>query len=39
VLFHAFPTLVPGDVVEMDVCFVVSGWLIGGVVFAEQTRR
>lgn len=38
VLFHAFPTLVPGGFVGVDVFFVVSGWLIGGIVFAEQAR-
>jgi len=38
VLFHAFPTLVPGGFVGVDVFFVVSGWLIGGIIFAEQAR-
>ena len=35
VLFHAFPTLVPGGFVGVDVFFVVSGWLIGGIIFTE----
>ncbi len=38
VLFHAFPTLLPGGFVGVDVFFVVSGWLIGGIVFAEVER-
>ena len=31
VLFHAFPSVVPGGFIGVDVFFVISGFLIGGV--------
>jgi peptidoglycan/LPS O-acetylase OafA/YrhL len=40
VLFHAFPTVLKGGYVGVDVFFVISGFLIGGVVFNDTgTRR
>ena len=33
VLFHAFPSLLPGGFVGVDVFFVISGYLISGIMF------
>lgn len=35
VAFHAFPEWVPGGYVGVDVFFVISGYLIGSLVFAQ----
>ena len=35
VAFHAFPEWVPGGFVGVDVFFVISGYLIGALVFAQ----
>ncbi len=36
VLFHAFPTLVPGGFVGVDIFFVISGYLITSIITKEH---
>ena len=38
VLFHAFPSLIPGGFVGVDIFFVISGYLIAGIIFEEIHR-
>ena len=35
VLFHAFPSLIPGGFVGVDIFFVISGYLISSIILSE----
>ncbi|MBC7405719.1 MAG: acyltransferase [Cytophaga sp.] len=38
ILYHAWPTLVPGGYVGVDIFFVISGYLITKIIFAEMEQ-
>jgi peptidoglycan/LPS O-acetylase OafA/YrhL len=39
VLFHAFPTLLPGGFIGVDVFFVISGYLISSILLRELQHK
>jgi peptidoglycan/LPS O-acetylase OafA/YrhL len=39
VFYHAFPALLPGGFVGVDIFFVISGYLITGIVLADLSAR
>lgn len=38
VLYHAFPTFIPGGFIGVDVFFVISGYLITGIILNDAKK-
>jgi peptidoglycan/LPS O-acetylase OafA/YrhL len=38
VIFHAFPEAAPGGFIGVDVFFVISGFLISGIIIKETDK-
>ena len=39
VIFHAFPARLPGGFIGVDIFFVISGYLISGIIFSELAQK
>lgn len=39
VLFHAFPGLLPGGFIGVDIFFIISGFLIGSIIMGEMAQQ